>query len=401
MKAALGHLGRGSVCAIGAALLLFCLASEVGAHPLSQGSLHLTVRPDSVTMDVRVTQEEVAVTNSATTPGGDLPGPWAAQSLSQYEQHAAYLASHLHVLADGVALPGGVGSVNPPDDPSAGTSFATYQLVYPFPSNTKPHRLELRTDVLTDGQFAPGGSWETSYVVSVTCENRSAVEGLLLTRTHPVTCSSDGARGGQTSRGQIFKDYVVHGIHHILTGYDHLLFVGALVLGAASLWDLVKVVSVFTLAHTITLTLAALNLIHLPERVVEPLISASIVFVAIQNVFWPERSRGGWRLAAAFFFGLFHGLGFAGGLLDAMREMQTTTVLLAILSFSIGVETGHQMVVLPLFFGLRLSRQVRADEAARHRMWLATQRFGSAAISLAGLFYLFVALRPTLAAISP
>ena len=96
-----------------------------------------------------------------------------------------------------------------------------------------------------------------------------------------------------TGSESLFKAFFYQGIRHILTGYDHLLFVTALVLAATTLWDLIKVVSAFTLAHTITLTLAAMNLIHLPERVVEPLIAASIVFVAIQNVFWPRKPAAG------------------------------------------------------------------------------------------------------------
>ncbi len=95
-----------------------------------------------------------------------------------------------------------------------------------------------------------------------------------------------------TGSESLFKAFFYQGIRHILTGYDHLLFVTALVLAATTLWDLIKVVSAFTLAHTITLTLTALNLIRLPETVVEPLIAASIVFVAIQNVFWRTPSQG-------------------------------------------------------------------------------------------------------------
>ncbi len=190
----------------------------------------------------------------------------------------------------------------------------------------------------------------------------------------------------------LFATYFYHGVRHILTGYDHLLFVSALVLAAVTLWDLIKVVSAFTLAHTITLTLAALNLVHLPERVVEPLIAASIVFVALQNVFWPSRARGWSRLVAAFFFGLFHGLGFAGGLLDAMREMPNATVLLAILAFSLGVETGHQMVVLPLFGVLRAARHTQPDAVLRTRVSMAFQRIGSAGISVVGVYYLCLAL---------
>jgi HupE / UreJ protein len=171
-----------------------------------------------------------------------------------------------------------------------------------------------------------------------------------------------------------------------------LLLVSALVLAAATLWDVVKVVTAFTLAHTITLTLAALNLVHLPEGVVEPLISASIVFVAVQNTFWPTQARGWSRLAVAFFFGLFHGLGFAGGLLDAMREMEGATMTLALLAFSLGVEVGHQMVVLPLFALLKAARHTQADAVMRKRLSMGLQRVGSAVISVAGVYYLCLAL---------
>jgi hypothetical protein len=206
-----------------------------------------------------------------------------------------------------------------------------------------------------------------------------------------------GTAAPPENRSGIFADYFFHGIHHIFSiqdpGYDHLLFVSALVLGATTLWELFKLVTAFTLAHTLTLTLAAFNLVHVPERVVEPLIALSIVFVALENVAFPRRSHGWVRLGVAFFFGLFHGLGFAGALLEAMQGMRGSVALVAIIAFSIGVETAHQMVVLPLFACLKLVRQTRSDEMGKRRLSVAIQRFGSAAISLAGLFYLFVALR--------
>ena len=205
-------------------------------------------------------------------------------------------------------------------------------------------------------------------------------------------CSSLVGWLDQTGSGSLFKAFFYQGIHHILTGYDHLLFISALVLAATTFWDLIKVVTAFTIAHTITLSLAAFNLVSLPQRVVEPLISASIVFVALQNVFWPRRARGRSRLGAAFFFGLFHGLGFAGGLLEAMREMNTGTMLLAIVAFSIGIELGHQMVVLPLFGFLKAVRQSQPDAVRRTHLSMAFQRTGSAVISLAGVYYLCLAL---------
>ncbi len=171
-------------------------------------------------------------------------------------------------------------------------------------------------------------------------------------------------RNGSGS-GSLFKAFFYQGVHHILTGYDHLLFVAALVLAATTLWDLIKVVTAFTLAHTMTMTLAALNVVHVPGSIVEPCIAGSIVFVALQNLLWPSRAQGWSRLAAAFFFGLFHGLGFAGGLLDAMREMQTGAMLLAIVAFSLGLEAGHQLVVLPLFALLKVARRTRPTRRPR------------------------------------
>lgn len=379
---------------IAAAVLLF--VPVVVAHPLSQGSLDVRVGSKTIEVRARVTVEEVAITNEATTPGAK-PGPWATQAPTAFEQHAAYLASHLRISADGVPLAGGVVHVKPPDsvDPFVNAS-AEYDLIYAIPARHQPKLIQIQDDVLTDGNFAPGATWDATYVVKIAIPSGPSSEGMLLTKTNPVKfdCIEPAAGTGddQASKGSLFKAYLYHGIHHILTGYDHLLFVSALVLAATTLWDLVKVVSAFTLAHTITLTLAALNLIHLPERVVETLIAASIVFVAVQNVFWPTRARGWSRLGAAFFFGLFHGLGFAGGLMDAMREMQSTTMLLAILAFSIGVETGHQMVVIPLFTFLKAARHTQDDVVQRTRLSMAFQRIGSAGISLAGMYYLCLAL---------
>ena len=201
------------------------------------------------------------------------------------------------------------------------------------------------------------------------------------------------SRTAHLDKWRMVKEYLRHGIMHILSGYDHLLFIGALVLATVTLWDLVKVVTAFTLAHTITLTLAVLDLVRLPSSVVEPMIAASIVFVALQNVFWPQRTRGWSRLAVAFFFGLFHGLGFAGGLLSAMEGMAGMTVGLAIIAFSVGVELGHQIVVLPVFCALKLARATQPHEAGRNRITARALRYGSAAISMAGIFYLIAALR--------
>jgi hydrogenase/urease accessory protein HupE len=185
-------------------------------------------------------------------------------------------------------------------------------------------------------------------------------------------------------------EYARHGVHHILTGYDHLLFVTALLLAATRLWDLVKVVTAFTVAHTITLTLSTLNLVTLGEHVVEPMIAVSICFVALQNLFWPRQANGWPRLAIAFAFGLFHGLGYAGGLKDAMTDLPTTAFVAALVGFTIGVELAHQLVIIPSYAALRAARHLSAAESQAAVM-RQIMRYGSAAVSVGGAYYLIMA----------
>jgi hydrogenase/urease accessory protein HupE len=217
------------------------------------------------------------------------------------------------------------------------------------------------------------------------------MEGLLLVSGEPLAIDFNSPAQAGLDKARLAKEYIRHGVMHILSGYDHLLFIAALALAVATLWDLVKVVSVFTLAHSITLTLSVLNIVRLSESIVEPMIAASIVFVALQNVIVPEGSRGAGRLSVAFFFGLFHGLGFAGGLLSAMEGMAGLAVGLAIAAFSLGVEIGHQMIVLPIFFGLKKLRDCTGSQAPR--IPGRVLRYGSAGICVAGMFYLIAALR--------
>jgi hypothetical protein len=395
-------------------LLIFlgALASTAAAHPLTQGVLDVTIRPDRIDVRARVTLEEVSVTNMLVAPDPARP-PVSGASDEAFRQHAAYLAAHLHFTADGKPLAGRVIDVTPPVHASdVKVASAVYNLEYSFPVSS-PRVIALRHDTLADAQYSAGQNWVTSYFVTISQPGRAATQSLLSRNENAsFTCDWRGAAPAAAEAGtfgakcRLFATYGVHGVEHILgqptgrsifsrtdVGWDHLLFVTALVLSTKSLWDLLKVVTAFTLAHTITLTLAALKLVAVNERITEPLIALSIVFVAVQNVFWPRQSRGALRLAAAFFFGLFHGLGFAGALLETMQEMHGVTVFLAILGFSIGVELGHQLVVVPLFIGLQTLRRRRPTALSQERHHFKVQRFGSLAISLAGMFYLIVALR--------
>jgi hypothetical protein len=158
------------------------------------------------------------------------------------------------------------------------------------------------------------------------------------------------------------------------------------------LYYLIKIVTAFTIAHSITLTLATFGLAHLPPYIVEPIISASIVFIAAHNVFYPRRTSGAGRLAAAFFFGLFHGLGFAGGLLDLMHAMPSNLTIYAILGFSLGVEPGNQFVLLPLYGILKAVKLFRVKNSVKTPYSL--RQFASGLVAIAGLYYPRLKIHP-------
>lgn len=355
---------------------------QARAHPVAQGSMEIVLGSDRVTIAATVSNEEVFVAE-ALTANGDATSVEAVR-----QRHGAYLLDHLQVEADGQRLVGKVDSVRAIPE----TEHVRYELQFPLPaSSAKPRVLTLRQNVLNEFTFAPGNPWEATYIVKSTGAGQTA-EGLLFTSKEALTLGFDGGRAGRWADTSTFAAFVRHGIHHILSGYDHLLFVAGLVLAVMTLWDLVKVVTAFTLAHTITLTLAVLDIVRVSNRIVEPMIAASIVFVALQNLIAPRQARGRWRLAIAFAFGLFHGLGFAGGLLSAMEGMQTALVALAIVGFSLGVEIGHQVVALPLFAVVRTAQRYRGSSGAERTPYVWISRLGSGAIGIAGAVYLVAAL---------
>jgi HupE / UreJ protein len=351
-------------------------AVPAAAHPVAQGALTVVVSADRVSVRAAVSSEEVLV---AAVSGGRAH----ARLVESERSHGAYLLAHLRLAADGRALHGRVVRI-----PEAPTDRPVYELEY-LVSGTPATRLSLEQDVLREFEFAPGNPWEATYVVRLERPDGVLREGLLLTSRAPLVV--DLRRASGLDLLGVGREYLGHGVVHILTGWDHVLFVIALVLAVTTVRNLVLVVTAFTLAHSVTLTLAVLDVVRLPSSVVEPVIALSIVVVALQNAVVPRSARGVGRLAVAFAFGLFHGLGFAGGLLTAMEGMAGAVASTAIAGFSVGVELGHQAVVLPIFGVLALLRfraGAPVTPAAGHVL-----RYGSAAICAAGVFYLIEALR--------
>lgn len=171
------------------------------------------------------------------------------------------------------------------------------------------------------------------------------------------------------------------GIEHILTGYDHLVFLLGLVLVGGRWRALVGVVTAFTLAHSITLALASLKLWSPGARLIEPAIALSVAYVGVEN-FFVKDAEGRWRIT--FPFGLIHGFGFAGALGEI--NLPRAQIPQALLLFNLGVEAGQLAAMLPILGLLALLR--RSSWFSRHGV-----RVLSAVIVAAGLFWFVARLR--------
>ncbi|MDJ0881923.1 MAG: HupE/UreJ family protein [Gammaproteobacteria bacterium] len=177
---------------------------------------------------------------------------------------------------------------------------------------------------------------------------------------------------------QVAKTYTVSGFQHIIPlGMDHILFVLGIFLLSTSWKPLLWQVTMFTLAHSITLSLSMLELFSLPARIVEPLIALSIAYVAIENIFTPGLHRS--RLWIVFAFGLLHGLGFASIL--AEFGMPRDDFALALISFNLGIEFGQLaiLVIAYLLFAIWFKNQ------QRYRHWVIIPL--STLIALTGLYW--------------
>ena len=185
--------------------------------------------------------------------------------------------------------------------------------------------------------------------------------------------------------------FVREGVHHILTGYDHVLFLLCLLLPAVmrrtprgwvpvehlrdAVWPIVGIVTAFTLAHSITLGLASLKLVSLPGWFIEPAIAVTIMLAALDNL---RPIFGGRRVLVTFMFGLIHGFGFAGVL--AEMQLPPATFAWALLQFNLGLELGQIAIVLLVIGGLFLARQ-----RSFYTPWVI--RGGSCAAILVGLLW--------------
>ncbi|MFA6444133.1 MAG: HupE/UreJ family protein [Sterolibacterium sp.] len=158
-------------------------------------------------------------------------------------------------------------------------------------------------------------------------------------------------RTGGSALGDRALSFFKLGIEHLLSGYDHILFLLTVII-AMSLLDTVKAVTAFTVAHSLTMALAFLNLVSLPSSVVEPLIALTIIYVSVENIV-AQNVRKRWLLTGLF--GLVHGLGFVGAL--KVITVSRDELLLSLFSFNVGIEVGQLLVIAISIPALRYLRR--------------------------------------------
>ena len=322
----------------------------IGNLAIATASAHWA---DLAVADVILADTDAQITLSIPTTLLDFADDNGDKVLSQQEidQHYRQLKQHLSstiVLTNETGVPGTF-TLDPAVSSQSNEriTHSTFSLTYQWPN--PPQTFSIRY-----GLFAPELD-QTQCLATITQGNRT--RNIVFT---PENNTVDIASGSLSWHQQIVS-FLQLGVEHIFTGYDHILFLVALLLPGGNLSQLLKIVTAFTIAHSLTLTLAVLNIVTLPTALVESVIALSIVYVAAENL-W--RKQINHRPLLTFGFGLIHGLGFANILRDLTQSQGN--LLLSLASFNIGVELGQITIVVLVFYGLRLLQNKKGDVIFRY-----------------------------------
>ena len=214
-------------------------------------------------------------------------------------------------------------------------------LVFPWSQDAPLH---LRVPLLA--QLALG---HRHYVTVRNAEGVLRAEHLLHAEQASLLLNPD-MRSASVDVAPSWRAFVHLGIEHIVLGYDHLLFLFGFLVAGCRFWSAWRIMTSFTIAHSITLALATFEVVHLSSNVVEPLIAASIIYVGVENLFRRDLHR---RWLLTFVFGLVHGLGFASVLRELGIGGSGIEAVVPLLAFNVGVELGQvalAALVLPLMW---------------------------------------------------
>lgn len=346
------------------------------AHLATLGYSDINIQNDTIQYGLYLDPREIAQWSDIryegvyVIGGAESEAPSAGEQPGWSEEELAQLVSeNLEVKSGGEAAVPAISDISMKE--KAGAPYVYMNLKYSFPAPVESYSIDYRfffDDLDPQHQnFATISAGENGIDTVFNADNRVSSD-LVSALANGRATTSLQIPGWLAAMG----DYILLGMEHIWTGYDHLLFVAALVLLKQSMKNYLKIVTAFTLGHSVTIALAALDVFSLPAAIVEPLIALSIVYVAVENI-WLKRLE--WRWAVALAFGLMHGFGFAQVLQGALGERY----LLSLFSFNLGVEIG-QIAVLAVLLPLLL--------LAGRMKWYRSAAFAvSGLIALTGTYW--------------
>lgn len=351
------------------ALLVLLTGARLQAHTFTTLTADLLSDGDelSLTLGLQLLDAIAIIDGKPTSAGNTLT---TTQLRAGSERIRAYLAEHVRLRVNGVLIPGSClgyvpDLINPPKPGDAPAEFLPdripYLLVWTLPKDTAAVEIEfaLLIDLVGSGvvhvNLHQGDRTQSHFTnlggtVTVTLRGKPAAPKLTVQATptpaEPVAVVSEPAPELEepriTSTELNVGQLLLLGFSHIVPeGLDHILFVVCLFLLAPKMKPLLIQVTAFTLAHSVTLGLAMAGIVLLPSRLVETLIAASIVVMAIENCFMREAKP--WRWALVFLFGLIHGLGFAGSF--SALALQPGDFARPLILLNVGIEIGQISVV--------------------------------------------------------
>ncbi len=358
-----------------ASVLLLC-AAGASAHKPSDSYLLIQVDGTQI-----VGQWDIALRDLDFALGLDADGDgqitWG-EVRARHDEIAAYALARLALRSDGQPCTLQVGAQQVDNHTDGAYSVLPLTVACPGAARRAPATLELTYTLFADLDPQHRGLLN----LATPQGTRTAVLGPQASRQ---SFALDAAATAGSTWSQ-FVTYLREGVWHIWIGFDHILFLLSLLLPAVGLWqaarwqpaerfgqaawDVLRIVTAFTVAHSITLSLATLGVVSLPSRLVESAIAGSVVLAALNNV-WPVFHGRRWWVA--FAFGLIHGFGFASVLADLKLPQQA--LALALVGFNVGVEVGQLAIVmafLPLAFALRRSWFYRRGVLAGGSLLIAT-----------------------------
>lgn len=349
---------RSAVRSLVVFMLAFAAASPAIAHPAPFSYLDVRLSATAIDGTLVLHDFDVAHELQLSTPDA-LMDPTA---LSRYATTLTNLVrDRLGMKADGRDLPWEITGVRPLPERTA------IEVGYHIPLNGRIGHLSIRAALFP---------YDPSHQTFV-----NVYEADVLTSQQVLGASRPAMEyytGGRQGAFAVFREFTVAGIHHIAIGPDHILFIVGLLLLGGSVLRLLGIVSAFTVGHSITLSLAALNIVAPPARIVEPAIALSIVYVGADNLLSTKGSRDV-RAWIALFFGLVHGFGFA----SVLREigLPSRALGISLFSFNLGVEIGQAVLVVVVATLLAI---LRSHSPVRARQFVTAM---SVVVTLAGTYW--------------